>query len=568
MAPDGDTPAVDSTSPAATDNVPSAAIGIAFWVVGGAVALALTAGKSIVFAKPWTPWAFGAGLLFVVSVPFWFKRSRAWIKTSAPRQGALLTFGITPLLLAIVLVLVLAPPGWQFGLLRIGVIFVVCLAPPSLYYLFIVTRKGSLLNEFVANLARLGLLTRRVTGPNWETDTERRRRVEAYLQKFEAAFGQIPDDQRQSILAGPNETLKPVKVSRATVGEVFVAEAAAPVVTATFLTALLWLVTLPPVELNLASKLFALGDTVLQLGAPVDAELTPWWYALRPNLTPVTAAFLGAYFFSLQLLFRRYVRKDLRPSAYMGVVLRIVLSVIGIWIVALIGTSVLQIGAVGLTFVGFVIGVFPRVVFQILEGAVKNLVPTVVLPSLRSELPISDLDGLTVWHEARLEDEDIENTPNMATADVLELMINTRFPADRLVDWVDQAILYTCLGPEARGENGARARLARHGIRTATAFTEAYRQAAEEDQDLTAFEKILVDDPRPVARGLADAIDTMPNTQLVRVWRGLPATGFRVPTGEPKKTGLLDRVPSRQGARLGEVGAHPLPVAEAVEDSL
>ena len=37
-------------------------------------------------------------------------------------------------------------------------------------------------------------------------------------------------------------------------------------------------------------------------------------------------------------------------------------------------------------------------------------------------------------HEARLDDEDIENTPNMATADLLELMINTRFPADRLVD--------------------------------------------------------------------------------------------------------------------------------------
>jgi hypothetical protein len=30
---------------------------------------------------------------------------------------------------------------------------------------------------------------------------------------------------------------------------------------------------------------------------------------------PLTYAFLGAYFFSLQMLFRRYVHRDLRGSA-------------------------------------------------------------------------------------------------------------------------------------------------------------------------------------------------------------------------------------------------------------
>ena len=548
MPADGETPVVEkpaaTNGPVAPTTAPEArevrgpsadgsgaAIGIAFWVVGGAVMVALTVGRSIVFAKPWTPWALGAALILVVSIPFWFERSRDSIKKSASRQGALLTFGVVPLLLGLVLALVLASPGWQFGLLRIGFIFVACLTPPSLYYLFVITRKGSLLNEFVANLARLGLLRPRVTTTGWETETERRRRVEAYLQKFEAAFGQIPDDLRRAILGAAESALEPVTVSRATVGEVFVAEAAAPVVSATFLTALLWLITLPPVTLEVATKLFALGDSIFQLGPDVAAELTPWWHALRPNLTPVTAAFLGAYFFSLQLLFRRYIRKDLRPSAYMGAVQRILLSIIGIWVLALVAVTFMQWDLLALTFIGFVVGVFPRVFLQILAGVAKKIVPTAVLPSLESQLPISDLDGLTVWHEARLEDEDIENTPNMATADLLELMINTRFPADRLVDWVDQAILYTCLGPEGRGENGARALLARRGIRTATAFTEAYRQAVERDKDGAAFEKILPDDPRPVARSLADAIDTTPNTRLVRVWRGLPPAGFRVPSG-------------------------------------
>jgi hypothetical protein len=45
---------------------------------------------------------------------------------------------------------------------------------------------------------------------------------------------------------------------------------------------------------------------------------------------------------------------------------------------------------------------------------------------MMSRLPLSDLDGLTVWHEARLEEEDIENIPNMANADLVELLLNTR----------------------------------------------------------------------------------------------------------------------------------------------
>jgi hypothetical protein len=164
----------------------------------------------------------------------------------------------------------------------------------------------------------------------------------------------------------------------------------------------------------------------------------------------VTAAFLGAYFFCLQLLFRRYVRRDLRPSAYVGCVYRIVIAVIGIWVLQVVAPVIVS-GEMerGLTVAGFCLGVFPRVLFQLLQAGAKQLVPGAVLPSLTSKLPISDLDGLTVWHEARLEEEDIENVPSMATADVLDLMINTRFPADRLIDWIDQAILFN--RPRAAG---------------------------------------------------------------------------------------------------------------------
>jgi hypothetical protein len=131
---------------------------------------------------------------------------------------------------------------------------------------------------------------------------------------------------------------------------------------------------------------------------------------------------------------------------------------------------------------GFTIWVFPRVAWQYITAGAKKLMPTAsVLPSLDAKMPVSDLDGLTVWHEARLEEEDVENVPNMATSEILDLMLNTRLPPERISDWVDQAILYTHLwaddnaGDKGKEEKVRRATLRAHGTRTATALTEACR---------------------------------------------------------------------------------------------
>jgi hypothetical protein len=91
-------------------------------------------------------------------------------------------------------------------------------------------------------------------------------------------------------------------------------ETIVPVVVSTFLIALGWLLILP-----------------LQRPSSDNAD---WILALTlDHPTPLHFAFLGAYFFSLQMLFRRYVLRDLRPSAYMAISIRIILAVIGTWIV-------------------------------------------------------------------------------------------------------------------------------------------------------------------------------------------------------------------------------------------
>jgi len=207
------------------------------------------------------------------------------------------------------------------------------------------------------------------------------------------------------------------------------------------------------------------------------------------------------------------VLKDLGGSAYVAVSIRIILAVIGIWVVAAIS----HFQDYQLLVAGFVFGVFPRVIWQIVSSVFKKIAG-VVVPSMVSQLPVSDLDGLTVWHEARLEEEDIENIPNMATADLVELLLNTRFPPERIIDWTDQAILYTQLGPQEpkKGQPNVREKLRIHGIRTATSLL---RVAAEQKPD--AFNRIMSEGDQSLMQNLKASLATNSNLELIQRWRAI-----------------------------------------------
>jgi hypothetical protein len=145
-----------------------------------------------------------------------------------------------------------------------------------------------------------------------------------------------------------------------------------------------------------------------------------------------------------------------------------------------------------------------------------------------SRLRLSDLDGLTVWHEARLEEEDIENIPNMATAEIVDLMLSTRFPPDRIIDWVDQAILFTHLGPDPEGvKEGEKPKnlLRVQGIRTATSLIEAFEAAQikgrDDSQEINEILSKALGTQGHI-RSFLDAIKTEPNLALVGAWRRMP----------------------------------------------
>lgn len=44
----------------------------------------------------------------------------------------------------------------------------------------------------------------------------------------------------------------------------------------------------------------------------------------------------------------------------------------------------------------------------------QEKVTPVVMSSLKKELPLSELDGITLWDKSRFQEEDLEDIPQMA----------------------------------------------------------------------------------------------------------------------------------------------------------
>lgn len=204
---------------------------------------------------------------------------------------------------------------------------------------------------------------------------------------------------------------------------------------------------------------------VVQPETVFGSAVTPRDFQLA-NLPPIPRetfafAFLGAYFYVLQMLVRRYFQGDLKATAYIHATMRIIVVVLIVWVLdPLLQDST---GQAQRSALAFVIGVFPTIGWQALQQLLIRKPLGLVVDSLDSKYRLADLDGLNIWYESRLLEVGVEDMQNLATSDLVDLILNTRIPVDRLVDWIDQALLYLRVTDE-----GERASLRTYGIRTAT----------------------------------------------------------------------------------------------------
>lgn len=380
---------------------------------------------------------------------------------------------------------------WAVGALKLFALWCLAFIPGWLYVRFLGLRAGVLWAEYVLNLHRLGwdraeslpappraYATVGSTGGSSARDSIYRQKFDAYYGRSVSSFAVDSADDEDFVVSV--DTLFPVFLCT--------------MVLSVGWAAVLWDT-----------------DFILRAEGP--------WDALK-------FGFLGAYAFAVTMLIRRFFQSDLRPSAYAGVVLRtiLVLSIVTVlhqlFALGAVGTATLSSTEM---VTAFVVGFFPLVGLQALQRAASKALQ-VLVPQLSPDYPLDQLDGLNIWYEARLTEEGVEDMQNLTTMNLVDVILHTRVPVGRLVDWVDQAFLLIHLEPVDRGRLsdqrtrttddgvdprsgvGTRVALRRVGIRTAT--------------DLL---KAMPDPERPSAAVTACGLDVHQMALIVTVLRNEPA---------------------------------------------
>jgi hypothetical protein len=395
--------------------------------------------------------------------------------------------------------------------LKLGAIAVLSMLPGLLYLQFIAAKGQTLRDEYVLNLHRLSIDAYEslptpgedsifYRGPKPARDEGAAPDENLYIRKFEALYGR-PVKGGQYTLPTGNRLL---------------------LVLATLVLAVGWATVLQP-EFVLGRHLAYVGKVTLN-GRP-----------LLP-LDALRFGFAGSYFFVLQMVIRRYFQDDLKPSAYLTALQRVI-------VVALLVTAIHQVwqwSATQEAAFAFLVGVFP-------DSAFKALIELLAVPvrpfvhSLDKPFPLSDLDGMNIWYESRLVEEGIEDMQSLATANLVDVILRTRVPLDRLIDWVDQSHLLLHVDGEKRRDNSHetsdRQSLRAMGIRTATDLVDALqpcshgqvignKREAKEDPFVRKLKRAL-NHGRPsewpsVTESIARALGGEPNLYYVRQWKTYP----------------------------------------------
>lgn len=316
------------------------------------------------------------------------------------------------------------PEDVAVGALKLAAVVVLAFLPGWLYVRFLGQRAGALWNEYVLNLHRLawdepGFLPEPPCSSAYFEEWSNARKalcpaaagemvkVNIYQQKFDAYYG-------RSVSEIDPDTDFTVRVDM-----------------------------LFPVFL--ATAVLAIGWTAVLWDPSFAVSPSSVWDVAK-------YAFVGAYIFTLQSLIRRFFQSDLRPSAYASLLVRFIVALS----MTLALVQILSVSWGAQAAVAFVVGIFPAVALQALKRNCQALLG-VRVRSATADYPLDQIDGLDLWYQDRLMEEGIEDMQNLATANLVDVMLHCRVPVNRLIDWVDQAHLYLHLDHAETGRSERRA---------------------------------------------------------------------------------------------------------------
>ena len=393
------------------------------------------------------------------------------------------------------------PGGFGPVLLRIVASWVLAFGPAYIFVRFLGERIPSIWNEYVLRLYRLGL--------DRPENLPRPPLASPYYESWRAAGGKVGSQkniyrEKFDAIYGPSASASGVDRLHRVRVETLVPVFLLTTLLAACWTALLWDVRI--LDLNADDRLF--------------------WKCLA-------FGFLGAYIFGLQTLVRRDFQNDLRASTYANLVLRIV---IGLLLVA--GGQVLleHLGADAPTqaLASFAFG-FLWLSLVHATQRLTVLLLRLAVPSVRPTYPLTALDGMSVWYEARLQEEGVEDMQNLVTANLVDLLLRTRIPTGRLIDWMDQSLLLLHAG---RIEEGLATKFRQIGVTTATDLLALFPSEGMDDSTMLRTLADLGLDPTTV-RSLSRVLAREAAMNPIRNWKdGRPGhpNGPIHPTTTPSAT--------------------------------
>jgi tetratricopeptide (TPR) repeat protein len=433
--------------------------------------------QSFSSAQSWhqTVWISGAAILVLIAVGKVIYETRSLVlvwRLVAQTLGLVVTLAIgVGLPVATVYYLgdgkaLIEKPGTSLfpRLLQVAFIATASLLPTLLFFLFDRYRLNTIRDRLYRDLFRLD----RRLATRAEIDAK-------YGRQIREAYG--PEEQGQGRFA--SETLWPVLLCA-------------------FVVTMGWLSVFNPV-------------------GSIDASVTN---PLSPNRTAPTFGFLGAYFFGLQLIARRYSRGDLKPKAYGYFTIRILTVAVLSWVLEAVWSADSTLTLLA----AFLIGILPDEFFTLVREQFRGRGPEKLVPESEKH-PLTRLEGIDLYDRARLEQEGIVNVESLAHHEFIHLVLETRIPVPRLVDWIDQAILYLHVietDKDGQPSDEARQKLRHYGIRTTSDLLSCWRAAEDRGEgEIARFRKLLGggDDTPHRLDVIRDALRDDEWLEAIRDWR-------------------------------------------------
>jgi hypothetical protein len=161
----------------------------------------------------------------------------------------------------------------------------------------------------------------------------------------------------------------------------------------------------------------------------------------------MSMGFLGAYVWGLLALARRYFVSDLHPGLYYGLTTRMLVAAVVSLIIynasqALTGadTGVADGGITAMIWpaLAFTIGAFPQ---RGVQWLTTRLLISREDEAMRRAAPLGMIEGMTPYDQMRLEEEDIDSCYDLASADLVPLVLRTPYSARTIHEWILQAKL-------------------------------------------------------------------------------------------------------------------------------